>query len=129
MGGVVAPAARSAAPVEVPRTRTVLHSSGSPMRLKMQLTCIGPHASDPVFVSVKEMLGTSLFLPSSVIPASYQPVAMGVSLQAFVRSAERVQALAASARTSIRAARGRMAIFYSCPDAAMDPCTHAPMDP
>jgi hypothetical protein len=60
--------------VSTARTKAVLHSAGSPMRRKMQFSCTASLGSALILVSFSEMLGTILFLPSSVTPASNQPV-------------------------------------------------------
>src|SRR5262245_51922418 len=104
MGSLVVPGARSFRPVFDPSRSTVLHSSGSPLRLKTQLISIVPHAAWPVLVRVNVMLGTSLFLPSAVTPASNQPLMVGSRrLDAFrSRLLHEVAASRASSRNARR---------------------------
>src|SRR4029079_899998 len=106
IGALVAPGARSLRPVFEPSNSTVLHSSGSPFRLNTQLTSTGPQAAWPVLVRVNVMLGTSLFLPSEVTPASNQPVMVGSSrLDVFKSTLLQHVATSAPRRTSARRVR------------------------
>src|SRR5262245_3028189 len=78
----------------------------------MALICTERTAALDLLRSLREMLGTSLFMWPSTRPASYQPVTMSCASRTVVGSTPRLQDAAARDRTRKAAIRRIMCLSY-----------------